>query len=168
MNNVTLENIEFPVFKLRAYDSIDYTDNIVTIHTYWKSYILDNRNLLGKTLGERRTRIREGNVYPLKKIFKNPRALVLAAGTNDTFVDNSGKLFNYQKTKTCAVLCFEIKSKVVVGGRTILHLYDFPTPFAVPSSSLENTAFVTIVKYGDYFMLYSLEEKFIPPFKKRL
>ena len=169
MNNATLDKIAFPVYKLRSYTKIEYTDNITYVHTYYKSYVLDNKNLLGDTLGERRTRIKEGNIYPFKANFKTPRDLVVAAKTGDVFCDSTGKLFKYKKTKLCDILCFKIKNKVTFNSKVILHLEDFPVPFVVPRAVLNRQhRYITIVKYGGYFFLYSLEKAKVKHFKKRL
>jgi hypothetical protein len=169
MNNTTLDNIQFPVFKLRQYNKVEVLDGIVSVHTHWKSYVLDNRNLAGKTLGERRTKITIGELYPFKQVYKTPRELVLQSKTGDTYADNSGKLFQYKKSNLCAVVCFEVKNIVVANSRAILHLVDFPTPMVVPYTSYDpDCKFVCIVKYGDYYILYSMEKERIATFKKRL
>ena len=169
MNNATLDKIAFPVYKLRSYMKIEHIDNITYVHTYYKSYVLDNKNLLGSSIGERRSRIKEGNIYPFKTNFKTPRDLVVTAKTGDVFCDNSGSLFKYKKSKLCDILCFKIKNKVTVNSKVIIHLEDFPTPFVIPIAVLDKAhRYITVVKYGEYFFLYSLEKAKVKHFKKRL
>jgi len=164
-----LHEIVFPVFKMRQYNKLETIDNIVYVHTHWQSYVLDNRNLQGDTIGVRRLKMRDSNIYPFKTIVKNPRDLVVSAKTNDTFVDNSGAIFKYQKTKRCDILCFEIKSVIFANSKAIVHFWEYPTPLVIPSNICDTSyKYACIVKYGAYYMLYSLEENYIKPFKKRL
>mgnify|MGYP003657612886 CR=1 FL=1 len=169
MNNISLLDIEFPVFKLRSYNKIETIDNIIYVHTHWKSYVLDNKNLKGDTIGQRRSNITIGDVYPFKSVYKNPRDLVLSSKTGDTYCDNTGRVFKYQKSMRCPVVCFEIKTYLRVGSKIIIHLKEYPAPQVIPSSAFDpDYKYITLAKYGEYYLLYSLEKEYIKPFTKKL
>jgi len=169
MNNLTLDKIVFPVFKLRSYDKIETIDGITTVYTYWGVYILDNKNLAGDTIGARRVKITTDNVYKLQKVIKSPRALIVGATSKDTYIDNAGRIFSYEKMKNCLVRCYEIKSTVRANSRIIIHLYDHPIPVVVPIAAYDSEyKYVTIVRYGEYYLMYSLEREYVKEFKKKL
>lgn len=155
------------MFKLRQYKKIENVDGIVYIHTYWNSYILDNTNLLGETLGVRRKSITSDNVYPFKSAIKTPRQLVLNAKTSDTYCDNTGRIFKYKKSKNCVVKCFKVANITQTGGKLIISLVNFPVCFVVPLL-VKNPKYVTVVHFGQYYILYSIENTFIKQFKVRL
>jgi len=165
----SLDRINFPVFKLRQFNKLTTIDGITRVETHWKTYILDNKNLLGETLGERRLRIKEGIIYPFKTTYKTPRDLVLNSNTGDVYTDNKGNIFKYQKTKKCDVKCYKIQEIKRLESKVVLHLFRFPVPIVVPKNTYSSDIkYVTIVKYGDYFLLYSLEQEYVQPFKKKL
>ena len=82
----------FPVFDLPG-DEITYEDGLVL---YENNLVIDDRNRKEKTLGSRRLHILEP-LLPLKKAYIDPISLIYSG--KRYFIDNLGKVFEYQKTK---------------------------------------------------------------------
>ena len=70
-------NINFPIYPLRAYNNLAKIDGITYIDTYYSSYVLDNKNLEGATLAERRARSKE-KLYPLNEKITDFKGLILS------------------------------------------------------------------------------------------
>lgn len=171
ISNVSLSNIVFPVFKFRKYTSVKNDDGIVYVDTYYKTYIVDNTNLEGETLGERRLRVKtkEFPLYPFKVFYRTPRDLILKSKTGDTYIDAKGRIFKYKKTARVSVKYYEIKSVIKYRNKTIVHFKDFPLPVVLSSSKFEHVfKFGGFFKFSDYYMFYSFEEKPIDTFKIRI
>ena len=167
---IKLDELVFPIYKFRGYKTLKKTNGILEISTHWNDYIVDNTNLRGKTLGERRRGIKTGEIYPFKTFHNSPRDLIFNAKTGDTFIDTLGKLFKYTKTKRCEVFCKKLKNIVKTdNGKSILFIEDFPTVFVVPSLAIpRRTRYVNLVKYGEYYLVYNFSDILIKSFWKKL
>lgn len=172
---LTLDKINFPVFKCRDIKRVEEEDGIIYVHTYYKTYTLDNKNLKGNSMGERRLRIKnkENPLYPFKNVYKGPRDLLLKSKAGDILVDSSGKFFKYSKKVKTTVLCFKIKSlkRLEDSSKAILYYEDFPVPSVVSRSFLppeKELNYVTMFKYNDNYFIYSLEKERVKPFTLKI
>lgn len=170
-NSVHLAEISFPVYKFRKYNSVKNDDGIVYVDTFYKTYIVDNTNLKGETLGERRLRVKtkEFPLYPFKVFYSSARELVLNSKTSDTYIDTKGRIFKYKKTARVHVKYYEIKTVIKYRNKSIVHFKDFPLPVVISSSKFEHFfKFGGFFKFSDYYMFYGFSEEPVDNFKIRI
>lgn len=128
-----LHEIEFPVFMMRKYNSIEQSNNLIRVLTHHDEYILDSlllkeqepdysvRRLILSSQGH--------NMYPLnKKIDTIAQLLRVKSGVD--LIDNSGYRFKMQRSKKFyTVVSREIKKMVYKPGHgTVVHVRDLPYP----------------------------------------
>ena len=104
-------DINFPVFTITAsYIKIWDEFNIKYIQTQSGTYILDNKNLSGDTLGERRLKITTGLRYIPRKAYYNITQLIKSK--TKTYIDNTGCVFTYKKTRTVPLKYYKVMDVV--------------------------------------------------------
>jgi len=105
--NKNFSDIEFPIFTLTPnYKRIWDEFNVKYIETPSGIYILDNMNLNGRTLGERRLKIKTGLRYSPRKVYYNIAQLIKS--NNKTYIDNTGCVFTYRKTRMVPLKYFKV------------------------------------------------------------
>ena len=97
-----LEDITWPVYVLHS-DEVEERDGLLFCDTQ----IVDDKNMKGKTLGLRRLQSPHKNLYPLKFMLNDFRALIMHRGEN--YIDSAGKYFRYLKTRTGTIKSYEIE-----------------------------------------------------------
>jgi hypothetical protein len=111
MEQLNLFKIIFPIYSItRTYKKIWVDINVTYIETDSGTYILDNKNVQGDTLGKRRLRIKN-DVYKLYK----PRKVIynisqLLHSTDSVFIDTTGVVFKYKKTEMVPLKYHKVES----------------------------------------------------------
>ena len=124
-----IPKISWPIYKL-SQDDITITDGLVFIG----HELLDDRNMPGKSLGLRRLQTSHKNLYELHKgAYSIPELL-----KHKSWVDSSGKILEYQKTKVVALKHHLIKKVEKKDTCSIIWVSGVPFPFEVrnPPSDL--------------------------------
>jgi len=122
--------IQFPIFAVaKTFKNIWEEDNITKIETASGVYVLDNKNIQGDTLGQRRLRINNSKLYI-------PRAVVhtipqLIRSDYKTFIDNNGEVFKYIKHTTVPLKYYSIEKVVKTLQGCVLHFKDIDNPILV-------------------------------------
>ena len=121
-----LKDVTFPVFLLGS-SNWDLRDGLL----FLDGVLLDDQNMPGKTLGQRRLQSPFKSLYPLKKGIMQPVGILKQAG-NKAYIDSIGKLFVYEKT-IMAVLKFQ-KIRRVEKRETysLLWVSNVSYPFEIP------------------------------------
>ena len=92
--------------------------------------VLDDTNVQGESLGERRLRTPLKNMYDLKHQIENFGGLIKHRGR--FYVDSNGKFFIYEKSKK-ADLKYHLIGKVENKDfATLIWIHGIPFPFEVP------------------------------------
>ena len=157
MNLLKLEEIEFPIYKLRSYIRLFEEDNILYIVSPKIGIsILDNRNLGWDTLSKRRIHIDKNSLYPLNK-YTIPNIEELIHHYGGTFIDNKGTLFKYKKQKFYKIKYFKIK-KII---NDLLYVEEFNYPFKLYKYiDIYEFPYVGILNYlGGYIVYHFSKEK---------
>jgi len=111
MQHKDFSDIEFPIFTITStYKRIWDEFNIKYIETQNGIYILDNKNLKGDTLGERRLKITTGSRYIPRKAYYNITQLIKSK--TKTYIDNTGCVFTYRKTRTVPLKYYKVTDVV--------------------------------------------------------
>ena len=115
----SLLDIEFPIFTITpTYKRIWEEFNITYIETESGTYMLDNKNLDGDTLGERRLRMTTSLRYIPRKAYYNITQLIKSK--NKTYIDNTGSVFTYRKTRTVPLKYYKVMDVVSMEEGCIL------------------------------------------------
>lgn len=98
MEKLKITDINFPIYGITNNRKKIWEEyNILYIETLSGIYILDNKNMNGNTLGERRIKINNSKLYKPRQVCYNIIQLIKSKFT--TFIDSTGKVFTYKKSK---------------------------------------------------------------------
>ena len=107
------DELQFPIYVIHS-DNVDFIDGIIWLD----DQVLDDKNMKGDTLGLRRLQSPMKSIYPLKYMIKDYVGMMKHRGT--TFIDSSGRVFNYEKTEKVDIKYHKIvkrEKKTVKRGR---------------------------------------------------
>ena len=122
----SIKDLIFPLFVIHT-DNTEVIDGILWI----EDQVLDDLNMPGETLGRRRIQSPMKSIYPLKYMIEDEIGLMKHRGS--TFIDNDGKVINYEKTRSLKLKYHKIIKREKKGIATVLWLKDVPFPFAEKS-----------------------------------
>ena len=149
-----LKNLEFPVFLLGS-ENWDYRDGILWLD----ELVLDDRNVEGKTLGERRLRTPFKDLYPIRKGVLTPLGIIKNKD-NQTYIDNIGRLFTYEKTEFVKLRHLKIRKVSKKGNRSLLWLSNLNFPFEIPRPPPKGYTWASVLFVKDFpWMLYGYSEE---------
>ncbi len=152
-----LIEIDFPVFCIKDYDRIFEEGKITYIEKDEIIKMVDNKYLLGNTLGERRLRIEKDQRYPLKYCLLNYYQL-LKSGCK-VFIDNSGKVIKYKKYFRAKLTYHRIREhKQVEDVGYIIYLEDIGIPLEVPASVYNYQNYVGLLHYNRGYLVYEFSD----------
>ena len=162
---LSITDFRFPVFRIRNHIKIVEEDRITTVESRFGVWVLDNKNLEGANMGERRLRMRS-MPYPLKNPINTVEELI-KSDLACKFVDYDGKVFRYKKskfykiiTKPCIIEKVKgFKYKIKMGSKTIMYysLHDIT----------EYKYCVVILADGGY-LVYTFSEQMLPDTRRKL
>lgn len=162
MEQLSLFDIQYPIYGISSkYKKIWNEFNVLYIKTESGTYILDNKNVPGNTLGIRRLNIKnnETSLYIPRKICHNLEQLLHSKYKH--FIDNSGTCFTYKKTETVPLKYHKVEKVVELKDGTcmiVLHSIDFPQKVNCRRAYATSYVGVLYTKYG--YLLYSFEEEY--------
>jgi len=121
-----IDKIDFPVYLLPS-DNWEVIDGLV----YVDGYLLDDRNMPGKSIGIRRLQTPMRDLLEIKKSISTIVGLAKQSG-NAPYVDTSGKLFIYEKTLKCRLKYHKITAIERKEVATRITVQGVDTAFRVP------------------------------------
>jgi hypothetical protein len=151
MEQLNLFDIKFPIYSItRTYERIWDDMNVTYIRTVTGTYVLDNKNVEGDTLGKRRLRIKNDiyKLYKPRKVYYNIVQLIKA--NEKYFIDTTGVVFQYKKTGTAKLVYYKVDEIIEAeDGECILNIpsinYSYKTicrsAYAIKYIGLLNSAF---------------------------
>ena len=155
MKNV--EEINYPIYKIRQYRKIIEEDNILKISTFKDDYIIDNKNLPGNFL-ERRLKIKLRNkLYPLYDPLLTHRDLVLARN-HKTFIDSNGVIFTYNREKFYPIKTYWIEEKNYEGNKVIIKPKNVFCYFELLYNDYNIAAnYIRLINYQHGYIFYDVQ-----------
>lgn len=117
-----LWQIKFPVYVLHS-DEIEERDGLLFCDTQ----IVDDKNMSGSTLGQRRLQTPHKNLYNLKYMIEDFSDLIKHRGK--FFIDTKGKFFRYTKSKKADIKykkIIRVEKKDII---TLIWVESIPFPF---------------------------------------
>jgi hypothetical protein len=121
----TLDRIEFPVFILPS-SNWDLTDGLL----YLDGELLDDRNMPGKTLGQRRLQTPHKGLLPLRKSVDS--LVGILKQYSYYFVDSKGVPFIYQKTLILPLKYRKIRKIEKKTTASLIWIENWKIPFTIP------------------------------------
>jgi hypothetical protein len=120
-----LDKVEFPVFILPS-SNWDLTDGLL----YLDGELVDDRNMSGKTLGQRRLQTPHKGLLPLKKSVNSLVGILKQYPYY--FIDSKGVPFIYQKTVMLQLKYKKIKKIERKTTASLIWIKDCNWPFTMP------------------------------------
>ena len=121
----TLDKVNFPVFILPS-SNWDTTDGLL----YLDGELVDDRNMSGTTLGQRRLQTPHKGLLPLKKSVNNVIGIVKQPSF--CFIDSTGMPFIYQKTKMLPLRYRKIRKIERKTVASLIWIESWKPPFTIP------------------------------------
>lgn len=152
-------DIDFPIFAItKNYRNIWEEEKVTYIETDSGVYVLDNKNIQGNTLGQRRLRIKNSKLYiPRIVVHSIPQ---LIKSEYKTFIDNNGILFKYFKSATAPLEYHKVDRVARTDKGCVLHFKSINNPILIPcryAFGIEYVGFL-VTKMG--YILYEYSETF--------
>lgn len=108
-----LTDIYFPIYGITNDYIKTWTEyNVTFVKTHSGTYILDNKNMLGETLGVRRAKIAK-NKYIFRAVVFNVTQLIKSK--YKTFMDTTGAIFKYKKDTFVPLKYYKVASVEELG-----------------------------------------------------
>ena len=92
--------------------------------------ILDDKNMLGESLGLRRLHTPHTNLFPIKYRIKEFTGVIKSSKKH--FIDSKGAVFEYEKTEFLKLSYYKIERIENLTKVSRLHLHKVKKPFIVP------------------------------------
>lgn len=158
-----INQIDFPVFKLES-QNIDKQDGIVFID----GFVLDDRNMSGKKLGQRRMQTPLRNLYELRASINGVVGLAKQVG-NNAYIDSSGRIFIYEKTLFCKLQYHRITKVSLKDTASSVHLKGIQQAFQVPRPPHPDMNWAGVLYFhGLPWKLYEFSENHKPTARKKI
>jgi len=153
---INFSEITFPIYGIATKHRKIYTkNNILYIDTASGTYILDNRNISGNTLGERRVRISEGLYRPRATVYGITQ---LVRSKYKYFIDNTGKVFKYTKEKFVPLKYYIIDQITEVSNGCVIHSSKAKFSILVNCREAYLFTYMGILHMGNGDLLYELTD----------
>lgn len=146
-----IESIVFPIYKLPS-DNIMEIDGLV----FLEDGILDDKNMPGKSLGMRRLQTpRKDELFKLKKGVNSIEGLL----SYNYWIDSSGRIFIYKKTKSCDLKYYLIKKVERKETASVVWFYNLQIPFEIRRPPPRSAAYARILFFsGTPWLIYAFTE----------
>jgi hypothetical protein len=120
-------DLVFPVYTLpKNYKRIWEEYNVLYIETDSGTYILDNKNISGNTLGERRLKLKSEGIFIPRKVYYTINQMIHS--TYKSFIDTEGKLFTWKKSKRVPLKYYKVSKVLKDESSCIIHFKDINFP----------------------------------------
>jgi hypothetical protein len=157
LSSKSLMDIEFPIFTITpSYKRIWDEFNITYIETESGTYILDNKNLEGNTLGERRLKIKTGLRYIPRKAYYNITQLIKSKTM--TYIDNTGCVFTYRKTRNVPLRYYKVKDVVSTEEGCILSFKDINFKLRISCGEAYSFNYIGLLDTDMGYILYDTSD----------
>jgi len=157
MQPKTWSDINFPIFVITPnYKRIWDEFNVKYIETESGTYVLDNMNMTGDTLGERRLQIRNSLRYIPRKAYYNITQLIKS--NNKTYIDNTGCVFTYKKTRMVPLKYYKVMDVVSTEEGCILLIKGINFRIRTHCREAYNINYVGLLIVANNYILYDTSE----------
>ena len=168
MEQLSLFNIDFPVFGItNKYKKIWEEHNVLYIETETGIYVLDNKNMDGNTLGERRLKINTSKLYRPKKIYYTLAQMIHSKYT--IYIDKFGKLFNYKKSKFVPLEYYKVDSITNANdGECVLNINRINYSYKINCRKAYSINYIGLLKTEFGLIPYEFSDIWKPATKRKI
>lgn len=158
MQHKTFSDIEFPIFTITpTYKRIWDEFGVKYIETDSGTYILDNKNMKGDNLGERRLRIKNGSRYIPRKVYHSITQLIKS--NNKTYIDNTGSVFTYRKTRNVPLRYYKVMDVVHREEGCILLIKNINFKLRVSCKDAYDIKYIGLLNTDTGYILYDTSDE---------
>lgn len=144
----SVHKVQFPAFKLKS-SNWDLSDGLLFVD----GILVDDLNMPGATLGQRRLRTPFKDLYPLNRAVQSHLGLI--KNMSGPYIDTKGMPFLYEKTKFVSLKYHKIRKIELKEVASVLWLKDINFPFTIPRPpKAEYTWAGVLYAHGLPWMLY--------------
>lgn len=150
----------------------DQHGGIVFYHTHYVDHnntesvtvrVVDDANLSGETLGLRRLQMQEEKLFPIRTAIYFLADLVKLAKATTWFIDNSGRIFQYEKNTRAKLQTRRIKQVLPASGLgCVIELEGLSSRFKCMQRPSETQVYARVLKLGVGFIFYGFCEEVKP------
>jgi len=125
--------------------------------------VVDDANLSGTTLGLRRLQLQDEKLFPIRTAIYFLADLVKLAKSTTWFIDNSGRVFQYEKNTRAKLQTKRIKQVLPAQGLgCVVELEGISSRFKAMQRPSETQNFARVLKLGMGFIFYGFCETVKP------
>lgn len=170
---MNITDIQWPIYYIGQHDRIYTEFNVTYLENKGRTFIIDNKNLAGDTLGSRRLRVKKEDLYNFRKTLFMFSELIEFTRTKKIidrrFYDSKGNMFLYRKSLFVPLKCF-----------AILYVEDYPTyklisvkglkqRFRIPNNYWNfRYNFLQALALADHYILYDLSMEAIKDTRRKI
>lgn len=157
-------DLVFPLYHIRKYTKLYDDEGITYIQLPEGTFLLDNKNLRGNSLGERRLRLEPSlaenqKIYPLKKIFYTISDIILHDDKHKLYIDSIGTLFTYTKRNRVPLIYRPVNQISILTGQLQCRCEGIFRDIIIPYIPTEMPRYLGLLIYYDDYIFYSLESE---------
>lgn len=164
---MNLNDIAFPVFYVGKEPMQEGNISYFVFKTknleddVYKVKVLDDKSIDANTLAKRRLLLSNNGVdlYDLKYAIYFIGDLIKITKGTTWFIDSSGKIFNYKKSKRCKLVFKKLKNKLNYNGTNLLEVEGYSNRFKVLYEPEPNKTWAAILLTPTGPVLYGLYDK---------
>lgn len=158
MEQLSLFDINFPIFSVsKTYKRIWEEFNVTYIETVKGVYVLDNKNIPGDTIGERRLKINNSKLYNFKKSYYTISQMLHSK--YNVFVDVYGTVFKYKKTKMVPLIYYKVENiSKASDGECVLSIPSINYYYKVTCRNAYGINYIGLLVTHNGYILYDLSE----------
>jgi hypothetical protein len=161
--------VKFPLYELRAYNSIIDEGFFRVIQTQKTRYVLDFLNSDLSSYAERRVALLRHSLpyklYPLSRRIENFSNLITSKSRN--FIDAEGNLVSWKPKKFREVLCLPIETRFTNNsGNVVVRPKGISESFTI--SKKVGARYAQVVKVGKRYYLFDMQYERVPTTRKKI
>jgi hypothetical protein len=120
-------DMQFPIFAISTNNKRIWTEDKITyVETASGVYVLDNKNIKGDTLGQRRLRIKNSKLYIPRAVVHSIPQLIKSKYKN--YIDNNGNTFKYIKHTVVPLKYYKVDKIVETDKGCVLKFKNLNNP----------------------------------------
>ena len=169
-----LSEIVWPVFRLGE-KKPEQDSGLVYYYTHYVDEmnsetatirVVDDQNVPGPTIGLRRLRLKsehKATLFPIRTAIYFLADLVKLAKSTTWFIDNSGRVFHYEKTTRAKLTTKRIKQVLPAQGLgCVFELSGIPNRFKAMQRPEEHQHYARVLQLGMSFIFYGFCDEHKP------
>lgn len=168
MEQLSLFDIKFPIYAItKSFRKIWEEHNVLYIRTDSGTYVLDNKNMDGDTVGKRRIKITTSKLYVPRKVYYNIGQML--NGNYSIFMDTDGVVFKYKKTEFAPLVYHKIDSITEAkDGECILELPKINYSYKINCRKAYSIQYIGLLHTKFGFIAYEFSEEYKKPTRRKI